>query len=69
MELDHISQPQRYFVVIAKGNEVLDWKEMSTTLMKSFGFELGVINFKAGNAIDQILNGEALCLYFYYRKG
>jgi predicted esterase YcpF (UPF0227 family) len=29
MELDHISQPQRYFAVIAKGDEVLDWKEMT----------------------------------------
>jgi predicted esterase YcpF (UPF0227 family) len=29
MELDHISQPERYFAVIAKGDEVLDWKEMT----------------------------------------
>lgn len=29
MELDHISHPDRYFAVIAKGDEVLDWKEMT----------------------------------------
>jgi predicted esterase YcpF (UPF0227 family) len=29
MELDHISRPERYFAVIAKGDEVLDWKEMT----------------------------------------
>ena len=28
MELDHISRPERYFAVIAKGDEVLDWREM-----------------------------------------
>jgi predicted esterase YcpF (UPF0227 family) len=29
MELDHINHPDRYFAVIAKGDEVLDWKEMT----------------------------------------
>jgi len=29
MELDHISHPDRYFAVIAKGDEVLDWEEMT----------------------------------------
>jgi predicted esterase YcpF (UPF0227 family) len=29
MELVHISHPERYFAVIAKGDEVLDWKEMT----------------------------------------
>lgn len=29
MEVKHISQPDRYFAVIAKGDEVLDWHEMS----------------------------------------
>jgi predicted esterase YcpF (UPF0227 family) len=29
MEIDHISHPERYFAVIAKGDEVLDWKEMT----------------------------------------
>jgi predicted esterase YcpF (UPF0227 family) len=29
MEIDHISHPARYFAVIAKGDEVLDWKEMT----------------------------------------
>lgn len=29
MEVEHISQPGRYFAVIAKGDEVLDWREMS----------------------------------------
>ncbi len=28
MELRRISQPERYFAVIAKGDEVLDWREM-----------------------------------------
>ncbi|MBK9441798.1 MAG: esterase [Comamonadaceae bacterium] len=28
MELTHISRPERYFAVIAKGDEVLDWREM-----------------------------------------
>ncbi|HEY8906491.1 MAG TPA: YqiA/YcfP family alpha/beta fold hydrolase [Rhodoferax sp.] len=28
MELPHISHPERYFAVIAKGDEVLDWREM-----------------------------------------
>ena len=28
MELPRISQPERYFAVIAKGDEVLDWREM-----------------------------------------
>ena len=28
MELAHISQPERYFAVIAQGDEVLDWREM-----------------------------------------
>ena len=28
MEVPHISQPDRYFAVIAKGDEVLDWREM-----------------------------------------
>ena len=27
-EIAHISRPQRYFAVIAKGDEVLDWREM-----------------------------------------
>ena len=27
-EIPHISQPERYFAVIAKGDEVLDWHEM-----------------------------------------
>lgn len=27
-EIPHISQPERYFAVIAKGDEVLDWREM-----------------------------------------
>ena len=27
-EIAHISQPERYFAVIAKGDEVLDWREM-----------------------------------------
>ena len=29
MEVKYISQPDRYFAVIAKGDEVLDWREMS----------------------------------------
>jgi uncharacterized protein len=29
MEIERITQPDRYFAVIAKGDEVLDWKEMS----------------------------------------
>ncbi len=28
MELTRITRPQRYFAVIAKGDEVLDWREM-----------------------------------------
>lgn len=28
MELPNISHPERYFAVIAKGDEVLDWREM-----------------------------------------
>lgn len=28
-EVAHISKPERYFAVIAKGDEVLDWREMS----------------------------------------
>jgi predicted esterase YcpF (UPF0227 family) len=28
-EVAHISQPERYFAVIAKGDEVLDWREMT----------------------------------------
>jgi len=28
MEITHISHPERYFAVIAKGDEVLDWREM-----------------------------------------
>ncbi|MBB1074106.1 esterase [Rhodoferax sp. 4810] len=28
MEISQISQPARYFAVIAKGDEVLDWREM-----------------------------------------
>jgi predicted esterase YcpF (UPF0227 family) len=28
-EIAHISQPERYFAVIAKGDEVLDWREMT----------------------------------------
>jgi len=28
MEISHISLPARYFAVIAKGDEVLDWREM-----------------------------------------
>lgn len=28
MELAHISHPERYLAVIAKGDEVLDWREM-----------------------------------------
>ncbi len=27
-EIAHISRPERYFAVIAKGDEVLDWREM-----------------------------------------
>lgn len=27
-EITHISRPERYFAVIAKGDEVLDWREM-----------------------------------------
>ncbi|MBK6650960.1 MAG: esterase [Betaproteobacteria bacterium] len=29
LEVNAISQPDRYYVVIAKGDEVLDWREMS----------------------------------------
>ena len=29
MEVAHITQPERYFAVIAKGDEVLDWQEMT----------------------------------------
>ncbi|OYU43945.1 MAG: esterase [Burkholderiales bacterium PBB4] len=29
MEVDRITQPERYFAVIAKGDEVLDWQEMA----------------------------------------
>lgn len=29
-EIAHISHPERYFAVIAKGDEVLDWREMTT---------------------------------------
>jgi len=28
-EVAHISQPERYFAVIAKGDEVLNWREMT----------------------------------------
>lgn len=28
LEVPHISRPDRYFAVIAKGDEVLDWQEM-----------------------------------------
>lgn len=28
-EVTHISNPERYFAVIAKGDEVLDWREMT----------------------------------------
>nr|WP_295771074.1 YqiA/YcfP family alpha/beta fold hydrolase [Rhodoferax sp.] len=28
-EVAHISKPERYFAVIAKGDEVLDWREMT----------------------------------------
>lgn len=28
-EIAHISHPERYFAVIAKGDEVLDWREMT----------------------------------------
>lgn len=28
-EISHISQPERYFAVIARGDEVLDWREMT----------------------------------------
>lgn len=28
-EVAHISRPERYFAVIAKGDEVLDWREMT----------------------------------------
>lgn len=28
-EVAHITQPERYFAVIAKGDEVLDWQEMT----------------------------------------
>lgn len=28
LEVAHTSQPERYFAVIAKGDEVLDWQEM-----------------------------------------
>ncbi len=28
-EVAHISHPERYFAVIAKGDEVLDWREMT----------------------------------------
>ncbi len=28
-EIAHISRPERYFAVIAKGDEVLDWREMT----------------------------------------
>jgi len=27
-EVEHITRPERYFAVIAKGDEVLDWREM-----------------------------------------
>jgi predicted esterase YcpF (UPF0227 family) len=29
-EIAHISHPERYYAVIARGDEVLDWREMST---------------------------------------
>jgi len=29
MELDHITRPERYYALIAKGDEVLDWREMT----------------------------------------
>ena len=29
MEVTHITKPERYFAVIAKGDEVLDWQEMT----------------------------------------
>ncbi len=29
LEVDHISRPERYRAVIAKGDEVLDWQEMT----------------------------------------
>jgi predicted esterase YcpF (UPF0227 family) len=29
LEVPHISRPERYFAVIAKGDEVLDWREMA----------------------------------------
>ncbi len=28
LQIDHISDPQRYFLIAAKGDELLDWKEM-----------------------------------------
>lgn len=28
-EISHISRPERYFAVIARGDEVLDWREMT----------------------------------------
>lgn len=28
-EVSHISHPERYFAIIAKGDEVLDWREMT----------------------------------------
>ena len=29
LEIAHITRPQRYYAVIAKGDEVLDWREMA----------------------------------------
>lgn len=29
LEIERITQPSRYFAVIAKGDEVLDWREMA----------------------------------------
>ena len=28
LQIDHISDPRRYFLIAAKGDELLDWKEM-----------------------------------------
>ena len=51
MELAQISRPERYFAVIAKGDEVLDWREMQQHFVKA--------NIKLLDASDHALSDYA----------
>jgi predicted esterase YcpF (UPF0227 family) len=59
-----ITRPERYFAVIAKGDEVLDWREMSARYPRTHirlleGSDHGLTDFD--DHLPHILNFLQLC--------